>query len=133
MTQRERRVWMIVASLWVPLFVAFGGGYNAVPVFIPGFVKHFGWGRAQVSLLPSVIALSNGLISPLVGRLLDRVEARLVMVAGVAAIGLAFLAAGGMDSFAPMLAIYLLIGIGISAGTVLPPAFVRATWFRDQR
>jgi len=133
MTQRERRGWIIVASLWVTLFVAFGGGYNTVPVFIPALVKHFGWGRAQVSLLPSVIALSNGLISPLVGRLLDRIEARLVMVVGVAAIGLAFLAASGMDSFAPMFAIYLLIGIGISAGTVVPAAFVGANWFEERR
>src|SRR5260370_39306769 len=106
MTQRERRVWMVVASLWLPFFVAVGGGYNTVPVFIPALVKHFGWSRAQVSLLPSVIALSNGLISPLVGRLLDRIDARLVMVVGVAAIGLAFLAASGMDSFAPVFAMY---------------------------
>src|SRR5260370_18479949 len=133
MTQRERRGCIIVASVWVRLFVAFGCGYNTGTVVIPALVKHFGWGRAQVSLLPSVIALSNGLISPLVGRLLDRIEARLVMVVGVAAIGLAFLAASGMDSFAPMFAIYLLIGIGISAGTGVPAAFVVAHWVEERR
>src|SRR5260370_521365 len=64
MTQRERRGWIIVASLWVTLFVAFGGGYNTVPVFIPALVTHFGLGRAPVSLLPRCVPLSNGSIPP---------------------------------------------------------------------
>lgn len=133
MTQRERQGWFIVASLFVTLLFTFGGGYDTIPVFLPPLVKHFGWSRAQVSLLPSVTAIAAGLSAPLIGRLLDRFEARSLMVAGAGAVGLAYLGASRVNSFAPLLALYVLIGLGISAGTLVPAAFVVANWFQNRR
>lgn len=133
MTQRERHGWLIVASLFITLLFTFGGGYDTIPVFIPPLVKYFGWSHAQVSLLPAVVAISAGLSAPLVGRLLDRFEARNLMVAGVATSGLCFLGASRVDSFAPMFALYLVLGLGISAGTLVPASFVAANWFEGRR
>ncbi len=133
MTQRERHGWLIVASLFITLLFTFGGGYDTIPVFIPPLVKYFGWSHAQVSLLPAVIAVSAGLSAPLVGRLLDRFEARNLMVAGVATAGLCFLGASQVNSFAPMFALYLVLGLGISAGTLVPASFVAANWFEGRR
>ncbi|MBV8451840.1 MAG: hypothetical protein JOZ29_06155, partial [Deltaproteobacteria bacterium] len=62
MTQHERRGWLIVAAMFVTLVLVFGGGYDTVPVFIPALLRGFPkWSRAQVSLLPSVLALSAGI------------------------------------------------------------------------
>jgi MFS family permease len=133
MTQRERHGWIIVASLFVTLLFTFGGGYDTVPVFIPPLVKYFGWSHARVSLLPAVIAIAAGLSAPVVGLLLDRFEACNVMALGVAAVGLAFLGASRVNSFAPMVALYALLGLGISAGTLAPAAFVTANWFEERR
>ncbi len=62
MTQQERHGWLIVASLFVTMLLIVGSGYNATPVFVPALLKTFGWSRAKVSLLPSVAALTWGVL-----------------------------------------------------------------------
>ena len=80
MTQQERRGWFLVASLFITLLLIFGSGYNTAPVFQPALLRYFKWSHARVATLPSVLAVSFGLSAPLVGWLLDRVEARLVIL-----------------------------------------------------
>jgi sugar phosphate permease len=134
MTQRERHGWVIVASLFLTLLIVFGGGYNTVPVFLPGLLRGFpNWNRSQVSLLPSVLAASAGLSVLPVGWLIDRVEARIIMVGGALCAGAAFLLASQAHSLTVMMIAYLLVGIGISAGTVLPASLVIANWFSSRR
>jgi sugar phosphate permease len=116
MTQREGR-WFLVASLFITLLLIFGSGYNTAPVFQPALLRYFKWSHARVAVLPSVLAVSFGLSAPLVGWLLDRVEARLVIIAGAAAGGLAFLVASQSNSFGLMLVAYLVIGVAVAAGT----------------
>jgi MFS family permease len=133
MTRQEKHGWLIVASLFVTMVAIVGGGYNATGVFIPALLKTFGWNRATVSLLPSVTALAWGALIFPVGWLLDRVEARFVMVAGALAAGLGFILASRADSFVPMFIAFVMLGVGIAAGTIAPAAFVVANWFRARR
>ena len=134
MTQRERRGWLIVAALFVTLVLVFGGGYDTVPVFIPALLRGFpDWSRARVSLLPSVLALSAGISVLPVGWLVDRIEARIVIIAGATLAAGAFLLASTAHSLATMIGAYLLLGVGISAGTVLPASLVLANWFTERR
>ncbi|HUA32115.1 MAG TPA: MFS transporter [Candidatus Binataceae bacterium] len=133
MTQRERQGWLIVASLWVTLFIIFGGGYNCAGVFLPPLIKQFGWSRAQLSTLQGSLAISAGISAPLIGWLLDRIEARVVMVVGAALAGAAYLFASQVHSYAPMLGAYLLLGLGIGAATLLPAALVVSNWFAANR
>jgi MFS family permease len=134
MTQQERRGWLIVASLFTILLLVFGSGYNTVAVFVPVLLRAFPhWSRAEVALLPSVLALSAGISVLPIGWLLDRVEARLVMIGGAIASCSAFLIAARANSLFPMMAAYLLLGVGISAATVLPASLVLANWFDARR
>jgi MFS family permease len=134
MTQRERRGWFIVAALFVTLVLVFGGGYDTVPVFVPALLRGFpNWSRAQVSLLPSVLALSAGLSVLPVGWLVDRIEARIVIIAGALLAAGAFFLASAAHSLATMMGAYLILGLGISAGTVLPASLVLANWFTERR
>lgn len=133
MTTRERQGWTIAASLFVTLFLVFGSGYNTGTLFFPQLVKYFGWTHARTASLTSALALSAGFSAPLVGWLLDRIEARIVMVAGAAMSGGAFLMASVSHSFTPMLIAYLILGLGIGAATLLPCALVIANWFGARR
>jgi sugar phosphate permease len=134
MTQQERRGWLTVASLFTVLLLIFGSGYNTVGIFVPALLRAFPhWSRAEVALLPSVLALSAGVSVLPIGWLLDRVEARLVMVFGAIASGSAFLIASRAGSLFPMMAAYLLLGVGITAATVLPASLVLANWFDARR
>src|SRR5713226_6992441 len=96
MTNQERQGGFIVASLFITVLLLVGGGYDTTTVFIPALIKHFGWSRARVSMLPSMLAITFGLGSP-------------------------------------MLAAYLLLGAGISAGSLVPGAFVITNWFTRRR
>jgi MFS family permease len=134
MTQQERRGWFIVAALFVTLVLVFGGGYDTVPVFLPALLRGFpNWSRAEVSLLPSVLALSAGISVLPVGWLVDRIEARLLIIAGAFLAAGSFLLASAAHSLTTMMGAYLLLGVGISAGTVLPAAWVLANWFTERR
>src|SRR2546425_11860350 len=91
MTGRERRAWLVVGSLFTTLFLVFGSGYNTAGVFFTPLLDHFGWTRAQLSLLQTTLALSAGLVVPLVGGLLGRLGAPVLILAGAAPPGGGFL------------------------------------------
>src|SRR5277367_1837815 len=128
MTKRERQGWIIVASLFATLLLIFGSGYNTGSVFVPPLTKYFGWTRTRVSLLQSLLAVSAGICGPLAGWLLDRIEARIVMVGGAVVAGCAWLLASRADSFSMLLVAYLLMGVGLTGATLLPAALVIANW-----
>lgn len=133
MIQRERQGWKIVASLFLTLFVVWGGGINTGAVFFPALLKHFSWSRAHLSTLGSAGAIAAGLVGPLIGSLLDRFEARRVMVAGTLATAIAFLAASRVNSYIALLLANLVIAIGVTAATVIPCSLIVSNWFGARR
>ncbi|HYL60718.1 MAG TPA: MFS transporter [Candidatus Acidoferrales bacterium] len=133
MSNTERRGWIIVASLFVTLFLVFGGGFDTAGVFFTPLLKHFGWRRAQLSTLAGAASIAAGASAPFIGWLLDRIEARIVIVAGAVTTALAFFAASRADSFAAMLAAYVVMGVGATASTTMPCSIVIANWFGARR
>jgi sugar phosphate permease len=133
MSGHERQGWIIVAGLFVTLLLIFGSGVHTSGVFVTPLLKYFGWSRAKVSGLPAVLALSAGLSAPFIGWLLDRIETRVVMAAGAIVAATAFVIASRSNSYPPMLASYLLLGVGVSAATFLPASLVIANWFGARR
>jgi MFS family permease len=133
MTRQERQGWIIVAALFVTLFLVWGGGVNTGAVFFPPLLHYFGWSRARLSTLGAAGALMAGVCGPLVGWLLDRIGARALMVSGAAVAGVAFIAASRADSYAPLLGANLAIAVGVTATTLLPCSFLVATWFGARR
>jgi MFS family permease len=132
-TQQERQGWIIVAVLFVTLLLIFSSSFHTSGVFVTPLLKYFGWSRAKVSGLPAVLSLSAGLSAPLIGWLLDRVETRVVMTAGALVAAASFVIASRSNSYPPIFAAYLVLGVGVSAATVLPASLVIANWFGARR
>ena len=133
MNIRERQPWIIAASVFVTLFLVWGGGVNTGPVFLPPLLKYFGWTRARVSTLGSAGALMAGVCGPLVGWLVDRIEARRVMLLGAITPGIGFLAASRSDTYHALLAANLIVAIGVTAATLIPASLLIASWFGERR
>ena len=133
MNVRERQAWIIAASVFVTLFLVWGGGVNTGPVFLPPLLKYFGWTRARVSTLGSAGALMAGVCGPLVGWLVDRIEARRVMLLGALTTGIGFLAASRSDGYYGLLVANLIVAIGVTAATLIPASLVIASWFGERR
>ncbi len=132
MNGEDRRRWIIVAVLFATLFLIWGP-INASGVFFVPVVKHFGWSRARFSLLVASAPLAAGVSSPWIGSAMDRFGERRIMLAGAAAVALSYLALSRADSAAAFFAIFILLGAGITASTIIPTALVITNWFKEQR
>ena len=106
--------WIIV----VVTFVTMAIGVNArtsFSLFFPPIIDEFGWERGVTAGAFSFGFVVSGVVSPLIGRLMDRAGPRAVMEIGVA------LMAGGM-LLAPLTSqpwhLYLTIGVMVGAGSV---------------
>ena len=128
---RQQR--LIVASLFLTLFLVFGSGFNTAGVFFEPLLRHFGWTRARLSSLQTVLGLSAGVSAPFFGWLLDRVEAGAVIASGICVSGAALLLASRANSYDTFLIAYAMLGVGIAAATLLPCSQVLANWFGERR
>jgi MFS family permease len=133
MNVRERQAWVIAACVFVTLFLVWGGGVNTGPVFLPPLLKYFGWTRARVSTLGSAGALMAGVCGPLVGWLVDRIEARRVMLLGAITTAIGFLAASRSDTYYALLVANLIVATGVTAATLIPASLLIAGWFGERR
>ena len=132
MAEKSKERWLIVGTLFATLFLTWGP-VNAGGVFFVPVVRHFGWSRAWFSALGSAAPLAAGLSSPLLGSLLDRIGARPVMIAGAAMVGAGYMALSRANSAAAFLLIFIVMGVGITASTIIPTALVITSWFRARR
>ncbi len=133
MLSPQRQGWLVVGALFTTLFLVFGSGYNTAGIFFTPLLTEFGWSRAQLSLLQTTLALAAGLVVPAVGWLLDRTDARAVVVAGAALAAAGFLVASQATAFGSMIVGYALVGTGIGASTLLPASMIIANWFGPNR
>lgn len=133
MKSREHSGWVIVASLFITLFIVFGSGYDAAGVFFVPMLGDLGWSRTRLSSLQTALALTAGMTAPAAGWLIDRIEARAVMSVGVVLAGAAFVLVSRAHAFGFLLAAYVVLGAGLSAATLLPCSLVVANWFGDRR
>lgn len=123
------RSWWIAASLFVILIVTFGTIANTVGVFVPELTRQFGWSRGRVSLLTSTISLASAALAFPVGWMLDRVEARAVIVAGVFAGVAGYILASRAQDFQQLLLAHVLLGACANAAGMGPATLVVANWF----
>ena len=123
------RSWWVAASLFVILLTTFGTVANTVGVFVPELTRQFGWGRGQVSLLTSTIALAAAASAFPVGWLLDRIEAKFVIVGGTAAAVAGYVLASRAEDFTHLLVAHILLGVCIIASGTGTAALVIANWF----
>jgi MFS family permease len=106
--------WVVVAVT----FVTMGIGVNArtaFSLFFPPILQEFGWERGVTAGSFSFGFIVSAIVSPLIGRLMDRAGPRAVMELGVALMG------GGL-LLAPLTRepwhLYVTIGVMVGAGSV---------------
>lgn len=124
----------MIALGFVAINLGIGLCYGTFGVLVLDIERHFGAGRAEVSLALSLVALAHGLMAPLIATLIGRVGIRALMMAGAVMSACGFLLIPHSTGAAAMLAIYgLLIGPGTALMGVVPVLTLVNNWFaRDQ-
>jgi MFS family permease len=129
----ERQGWRIVRSLFVIELIIWGSTFHTFGVFFIPLTKQFGLSFTRVSVLATVLSLTTGLMSPLVGWVLDHIDVRKVMATGITLIGVSFITASRANSFSVLMIAYLILGIGLACSHTVPASATVANWFGERR
>ena len=131
---RVTRGWVIVMTSVMGIAVSFGSlVIFAFGVFIKPLSDEFGWSRTQVSLAFTLTALMVAAFSPFIGRVVDRIGARKVLLPCVAVYGVAFCCLSTIRTLAGLYTIYAVLGIVGNGTTQLCYARVISAWFDRRR
>ncbi len=126
--------WWIVLAAFLNLFFVVGILFYGFPVFYPYFVESLGFTRAQVTqgfLLGFLFAgLPFGILA---GTLIDRIGARVVILAGVGLVGLPLLLMGGMSRLWQFEVLCIVEVIGYVLAGPLANQVLIARWFQRRR
>jgi MFS family permease len=131
---RVTRGWVILMTSVMGIAVSFGSlVIFAFGVFIKPLSDQFGWSRTQISLAFTLTALMVAAFSPFIGRIVDRVGARKVLLPCVAVYGAAFCCLALVKTLVGLYAIYVLLGVVGNGTTQLCYARVISAWFDRRR
>ena len=127
------RPWMLVGSIWVTLAIA-SGLYFSFPIFFVALFEEFGWSRGATALAFSISSITQGVLSPGVGTLVDRFGPRRVILSGTFVLGAACLLGSRVGS---LWSLYLITGVlaavGVCAVSWVPSGALIARWFAERR
>jgi MFS family permease len=122
--------WWIVSSCFLISLVTGGVVVFGFTAFFEPIANEFHWSYAQISLAASLRGAEVGLLSPLIGLIVDRWGPRKLMFGGTILIGLGLILVTYTTTLGMFYVAFGLMGIGISgaSATVLMTAI--AHWFR---
>ena len=125
--------WVLYAAILASVFVS-GIGNWTLTILITPMSEDLGWSHAQILGSLTVAGLSGAVISPLVGRIVDRHGARIVIPSGLLFLGLAAVLTSRIQALWQFYALYA-VGLGVSQSAVSRVG-VQATasnWFARKR
>ncbi len=123
----------LVAITFIFMLLSYGCGSFVFSLFVKPLESALGWGRGQVMVGFTIFFVVQGLLSPLVGRIVDRHGPRLVIPSGALAMGLGFLLASRTSDVATYYAAYVIIGAGSAGMGIVPCSAIVTNWFRRRR
>jgi len=125
--------WWVTLALSVAVFLSTGVRFTVGP-FLKPIVADLGIDRASFSLVVSVSLFLYGVFMPLVGRLVERLGARPVTVAGTALLAVAVVATGQVTTLWQLYLFYgVLAALGLAATGHVAGAAIVARWFVRRR
>ena len=131
--QKQHKIfygWWIVGALFVIAAYAAGIAFFCFTAILDPIASEFGWSYAQISFAASLRGIESGLLSPLVGWLIDRWGPRKLLTSGIIIVGVGLFFLSRVNSLAAFYGIFFLISIGLSGCTNVMTMTVVGYWFR---
>ncbi|MBW2286332.1 MAG: MFS transporter [Deltaproteobacteria bacterium] len=126
--------WRMVAVAFVVDFIAVGFFFYSYGIFLKGISADLAGSRFAASLGISIANGIGALFSPFIGRALDRLSIKLIMIAGALLVGTGFFALSlttAMWQFYAVMGTLLAFGMSMMGG--LASAKLVANWFEKKR
>ncbi len=104
------------------------------PLFLQPVSKEFGWGRAEFAASLSMSAMLAALAAPFVGRAVDRLGARRLLIPAIVIYGLATMAQSQLGHSKPQFyATYAVLGFSEAVAGPVAFAHLISSWFFARR
>ncbi len=125
--------WTVVGAVWLTLAIA-SGLYFSFPIFFVALLEEFGWSRGATAAAFSISSIVQGILSPVVGILVDRLGPRRVMLAGACLLGSACVLSSRIGSLWSLYTVTgMLAAAGVCAVSWIPSGALIARWFTERR
>jgi MFS family permease len=125
--------WYVLAACVVIELFGLGFGVFAITTVYPYIIDTFPtWSRTIVFAPTSVIITVVGLMSPLIGILIDRYPIRAVFCIGIVVQSVALYLFSMVQTPAQYLGVSALLGFGMSGVTILPNQVLVSRWFHER-
>jgi sugar phosphate permease len=110
-----------------------GGSYYSLSVLAPVMAADQGWSAASFGAAFSMAALLSGLGTPVIGAFVVRFGPQLAMLVGSVLAALAYFLLSTTTAVWHMYAFIILLGVGLTLGTLLPIQQLVGNWFVIRR
>ena len=125
--------WWVVATCFLSLLFAGGALFYALPVFLKPLAAEFGWDRGDISAGISATFIGQVFVAPLLGALISRYGARVVMIPAAILAGLSLLLLTWLDHLLEFHVVRVLMGVALVGLAFIPATVTIFGWFRKNR
>jgi sugar phosphate permease len=106
--------WLIAITGMLTLFVSNGMTATGITIFDPALLKEFGWGRGDFKFRDTLNLVVAGIIAPIAGILIDRVNPKYLMMTGFALLTLGYLGYSVIANGGPVVLIEIIAAVTIA-------------------
>jgi MFS family permease len=114
-------------------FVCVGVGFYGMTVFLDGLARTGDWSRATISGATALYFVVTAVVGSVVGRLVDRLGARVFIGVGALVMGVGLLLVGAVVREGELYAAYAVMSIGFAMCGGVPSSAVVTRWFVRHR
>jgi MFS family permease len=132
----ERKIfygWWIVGGAFFLNFAGIGIIMNTMGVFIKPVTESLGFTRGGFTLYFTIAALSMMVMAPVMGKLLERYNIRLIMTVCTAMMATSFALFSQCRTLTPFYIVAVFLGIGSAGSHIIPVSMMITNWFIDKR
>ena len=122
--------WWIVGACFFIAFYVSSVVFFGFTVFFEPLVQEFGWSYTQVSFASSLRGMEMGIISPMIGYLVDRFGSRKLLLSGTATVGIGLICLSLTNSLFMFYLAMLLVSFGGGGCTSVVTMTAVSRWFR---
>jgi MFS family permease len=131
--RRSQNPWWVVLAGFSAQMITAGIGFFVFPVFLESIQTDFDWSLTKISSAFTVWGVSGAIFSPIIGKWIDRVGARKVMLAGTLMQSALTFSMAYVEHISHLYIIMAFYAIASICNTYIPVAFLVTQWFVKHR
>ena len=125
--------WWIVVGAFLLNFVGIGIIMNTMGVFIKPVAESLGFTRGGFTLYFTIAALSMMVMAPVMGKLLERYDIRIIMTVCTTMMAASFALFSQCQTLTQFYIAAVFLGIGSAGSHIIPVSMMITNWFVDKR